>query len=630
MTHKKVDNADAGTADKFGGNDLDKWSDFASGVDVDDYTIGSDVTFTRDPVIPRYLIASAKYYIYKDANDSNKFKARNCTTGVIDYTSTDSTDAAAVIRSAISAGSNAPGKILLAGNTTFPLVSTAGSPARHITLLSGQWLQGCGWSSLLQGRAGLGENGANIIVNPRDATSVIVSDLSIDGQNTNGTNNTSAAGGNLHCVNCDLLVVNNVRSINSPERGINAYNCKHVFFTNNYVEVTQLASDFLGYAGLQCVAASEECIMSGNIVKNPGGPSLGVNSGTKKINIVNNISIVTTDSPLFHERGRGQIHIESLGAGDPRDSELIIANNNLNTNYFGMILMGSFHADIHDNIINSTNHETATVSLANDYSGIRILGQGLAYNIKIHNNDIYNTKGHGIYVNNAVSMIDITNNMIRNVSGQTINTYDGIYLEVNTDNLTICRIQNNDIYDDRAASKRMRDGIRVSVSSARTLSNFILINNQIIGQTGTALNVINSGTITYAASNQIPLFQMTQGGTSSTTYAVRYSSPGSLLLTGTEATVQQTCPNRVRVTRIITKMSSNSVTGNTTISLRDDGADVTGSLFTIAAADTTEKDSGALNAVIEANSKINFKIDATASTSGNWLFAYFIVYGYVE
>ena len=42
MTHKKVENLDAGTIDKFGGNDLDKWSDFASGVDVDDYDIASN------------------------------------------------------------------------------------------------------------------------------------------------------------------------------------------------------------------------------------------------------------------------------------------------------------------------------------------------------------------------------------------------------------------------------------------------------------------------------------------------------------------------------------------------------------------------------------------------------------
>ena len=42
MVHKKVENLDSGTTDIFGGNDLDKWSDWASGIDTDDYDINSD------------------------------------------------------------------------------------------------------------------------------------------------------------------------------------------------------------------------------------------------------------------------------------------------------------------------------------------------------------------------------------------------------------------------------------------------------------------------------------------------------------------------------------------------------------------------------------------------------------
>ena len=42
MTWKKVNNADAGTATKFGGNDLDKVSDLFSGTDVDDVDINAD------------------------------------------------------------------------------------------------------------------------------------------------------------------------------------------------------------------------------------------------------------------------------------------------------------------------------------------------------------------------------------------------------------------------------------------------------------------------------------------------------------------------------------------------------------------------------------------------------------
>jgi hypothetical protein len=44
MVHKKVNQSDAGTATKFGGNDIDKWSNFATGVDVDDYDVNSDFT----------------------------------------------------------------------------------------------------------------------------------------------------------------------------------------------------------------------------------------------------------------------------------------------------------------------------------------------------------------------------------------------------------------------------------------------------------------------------------------------------------------------------------------------------------------------------------------------------------
>jgi hypothetical protein len=44
LVWKKVNNADAGTSTKFGGNDLDKVSDLFSGVDVDDVDINSDFT----------------------------------------------------------------------------------------------------------------------------------------------------------------------------------------------------------------------------------------------------------------------------------------------------------------------------------------------------------------------------------------------------------------------------------------------------------------------------------------------------------------------------------------------------------------------------------------------------------
>lgn len=48
MTWKKVNQSDAGTASKFGGNDVDKISDAFSGVDVDDFDINCDFTVRDD------------------------------------------------------------------------------------------------------------------------------------------------------------------------------------------------------------------------------------------------------------------------------------------------------------------------------------------------------------------------------------------------------------------------------------------------------------------------------------------------------------------------------------------------------------------------------------------------------
>lgn len=75
MTWKKVNNADAGTATKFGGNDLDKVSDAFSGVDVDDVAINMDWDFNKQFVMSRITIpadpAANKASIYVKQVDSN-------------------------------------------------------------------------------------------------------------------------------------------------------------------------------------------------------------------------------------------------------------------------------------------------------------------------------------------------------------------------------------------------------------------------------------------------------------------------------------------------------------------------------------------------------------------------------
>ena len=75
MTWKKVENEDAGTADVFGGNDLDKVSELFSGIDVDDVSIGTDWDFLKQVVLSRITIpanpAANKASIYVKQIDAN-------------------------------------------------------------------------------------------------------------------------------------------------------------------------------------------------------------------------------------------------------------------------------------------------------------------------------------------------------------------------------------------------------------------------------------------------------------------------------------------------------------------------------------------------------------------------------
>ena len=80
MTWKKVNNADAGTATKFGGNDLDKVSDLFSGVDVDDVSTNVDWDFLKQIVLSRITIPAdpaankGSFYVKQiDANNDGLF-----------------------------------------------------------------------------------------------------------------------------------------------------------------------------------------------------------------------------------------------------------------------------------------------------------------------------------------------------------------------------------------------------------------------------------------------------------------------------------------------------------------------------------------------------------------------------
>ena len=60
MTWKKVVNADSGTADKFGGNDLDRIADAFNGVDVSDPIIYNTDSNTLRSIIQTWQATSSK------------------------------------------------------------------------------------------------------------------------------------------------------------------------------------------------------------------------------------------------------------------------------------------------------------------------------------------------------------------------------------------------------------------------------------------------------------------------------------------------------------------------------------------------------------------------------------------
>jgi hypothetical protein len=94
---------------------------------------------------------------------------------------------------------------------------------------------------------------------------------------------------------------------------------------------------------------------------------------------------------------------------------------------------------------------------------------------------------------------------------------------------------------------------------------------------------------------------------------------GNFYTNATESIVDLIFDYAFTVKRIRLNSPTNTRNGNTIISFRDDGADATGATVTIGSTATGEFDSGALSAAVAAGSRINWKVDPTAGSSGNLL-----------
>lgn len=142
--------------------------------------------------------------------------------------------------------------------------------------------------------------------------------------------------------------------------------------------------------------------------------------------------------------------------------------------------------------------------------------------------------------------------------------------------------------------------------------------NTIFQETDTHNEYINNGTtwILYRP----PYFLLIQGGTASsyaTNQVSHYSCFGGTQNATTESLIQATFPYALRIKRMIVKFATNSKDGATVVKLRDDAADVSGCTITIPAGSTAEVDSGPIDTAIAAMSKVNWRVDTSASTTGN-------------
>jgi len=446
-----------------------------------------------------------KYFIYLDAADS-KFKARNGLTGVTDYTSAGSTDAAVVIQNAINASSNAAGIIQLAANTTFPLVSTTGGgPATLLRLRTGTYLKGGGQGSTILLLNNTYANNPYLGIYGFNVNNVTLEDFTVNGQNFDGDTGSSGVGGNITFTNTDPafnqnIWVNRVSSLYSAEIGIKAKSTHNFWVTNSYVEGSGLITTGPpngGYAGIESVQNGENVIFMGNICKNCGGEAIGVygvGSSSHRVLVEGNIMYMTADSSLVLDNGgRGHILLESDNASRDNAQDTIIANNFILAQYKNIHLKSWSRAKIYGNIITQVGFDTSI------YSQDAIEIGGVCADIDVYDNNIRNCAQNGIEVTNALSRVNIRNNSIYNIGTRTANTYHGIWIEAGGTNSTdLVNCTGNIIIDDRGASKMMKDGVRVENLGSGTMTNIYCDDNYVSGETGSKYNVVTSGaTITF-------------------------------------------------------------------------------------------------------------------------------------
>ena len=449
----------------------------------------------------------------------------------------------------------------------------------------------------------------------------MISDLTIDGRNNDGTVGFSGQGGNIVFTAgagnfCNRVWVERVKCLNSPEVGIKAKQTNFFHANFNHVEITALDAG-VGYAGIQSTQGSGLCEMIGNTIVNPGGPAFGVNgqsAGNYQIIMVGNNCRVTTTSPIL-EKGRGQIHIE---ADAPNvDTDLLIADNTIWSNYFCVHVLGGKHIIISNNIFKHTGFESTALHAID-------IERDTADDITVSNNKFYDIAENAINCDSPLGDISLINNTIINPSGKTANTYDGIRITAaSAKTVSRLTVRGNRIRDSRAGSARMRHGIAIITTGSGVITNAVIEDNEIYGAVTSPMLESGTGLSRRPALTGYMTLIIGASGTSTTSVNSRYYSCfGALIANITESAVQATIPYRVRVKKMVAKLNTNGQDGVTVIRLRDDAANVTGASLTIPAGSTTEVASADIDTIIEAGSKICWNMDNSAVTTGSWVLSH--------
>jgi hypothetical protein len=419
-----------------------------------EYDAGGVITnlvYSQDNTNLRYLRTeqSASYVIFIDTTDSNKIKARNGTTGKIDYSGTD---AATIINYAITALTNGGRVLIKAGTYTINSTTTT-----YINVNRNN-IEFCGEGNAthlqLQNNAGTSESqGFVVYVTGNHCT---IHSIQIDGNASNQNSDNQYATG-IYGYNCSDLRVYDCYVHDNVTYGIAFGPVTDGLVENCYIQ-NSWANGIIFYESTRCSAINNIIDTASDV-----GISLSGPSGVDYAAVGNQIYNMTLGkSPFSQNTGIG------IDAGDNGTvNHVVIADNVIDTALFGVVSSS---------------------------------GSGTNIDVIIKGNNIYNTGKSGSYNNQTIYCIN-TNGLI--ISGNVCDTFTGA---VNAVGIAIQSCDSpqilNNYFTDFGTS-----GNTAHVISIVSSPNALISNNSFRANWGYPIDVGSGSTYATVNGNTITDFQ---------------------------------------------------------------------------------------------------------------------------